>query len=114
MEKRKYKKTHPFSIIKKLKISVFLVLLSIIQQFLYRPRDIFEYVTALGFNALYAIAAIAYSIYSYTRYRYKLIENGIQIHEGLFIKRRFTVPYSKIQTIVFNRDTLADVCGAVK
>ena len=114
MEKRKYKKTHPFSIIKKLKISVFLVLLSIIQQFLYRPRDIFEYVTALGFNAVYAIAAIAYAVYSYTRYRYKLIENGIQIHEGLFIKRRFTVPYSKIQTIVFNLDALAAVFGAVK
>ena len=114
MEKRKYKKTHPFSIIKKLKISVVLVLISVIQQFLYRPRDIFEYVTALGFNALYAFAIISYAVYSYSCYRYRLIEDGIQIKDGLFIKRRFTVPYSKIQTIVFDFEAFASVFGAVK
>lgn len=114
MEKRKYKKTHPFSIIRKLKVSVFLVLLSIIQQFLYRPRDILEYIATIGSGTAYALAVIAYAVYSYSCYRYRIIENGIQIHDGLFIKRRFTVPYSKIQTIVFNIDALAAVFGAVK
>ena len=92
MEKRKYKKTHPFSIIKKLKISVFLVLLSILQQFLYRPRDILEYIATVSSGTAYAIGIIAYAVYYYSRYRYRIIENGIQIHDGLFIKRRFTVP----------------------
>ena len=114
MEKRKYKKTHPFSIIKKLKISVFLVLLSILQQFLYRPRDILEYIATVSSGTAYAIGIIAYAVYSYSRYRYRIIENGIQIHDGLFIKRRFTVPYSKIQTIVFNMDAFASFFGAVK
>ena len=114
MEIRKYKKTHPFSIIKKLKISVFLVLLSIIQQFLYRPRDILEYIATVSSGTVYALAAVAYAVYSYSRYRYRIIENGIQIHDGLFIKRRFTVPYSKIQTIVFNMDAFAAIFGAVK
>ena len=113
MEKRKYKKTHPFSIIKKLKVSVVLVLISIIQQFLYRPRDIVEYVTTLGLNAVYAIAVISYAVYSYSSYRYRLIEDGIQIKEGLFIKKRLTVPYSKIQTIVFDFEAFAAIFGAV-
>lgn len=114
MEKRKYKKTHPFSIIKKLKISVILVLLSVIQQFLYRPRDIIEYIAALGFSAVYAIGIIVYALSSYGCYRYRLLEDGIQIKDGLFIKRRFKVPYAKIQTIVFHMDAFASLFGAVK
>ncbi len=114
MEKKKYKKTHPFSILKKLKISVVLVLLSIIQQFLYRPRDIVEYVAALGFNAVYAMGIVFYALASYGCYRYRFVEDGIQIRDGLLIKRRFKVPYAKIQTIVFQRDALAALFGAVK
>lgn len=100
--------------IPKLKVSVVLVLLSIIQQFLYRPRDIMEYIGTLGFSAVYAIAVISYAVYSYSRYRYRIVENGIQIKDGLLMKRRFTVPYSKIQTIVFDMDAFAALFGAVK
>ena len=72
-----------------------------------------EYVTTLGLNAVYAIAVISYAVYSYSSYRYRLIEDGIQIKEGLFIKKRLTVPYSKIQTIVFDFEAFAAIFGAV-
>ena len=60
INRKKYKKTHPYSILRHLKISVILILLSVLQQVLYRPQNIIAIIGSLGFNALYVIVILFY------------------------------------------------------
>ena len=52
---RKFHKTHPYSFVRHLKLSVLLILLSVLQQFLVRPQDIITLISSLSLNALYLL-----------------------------------------------------------
>ena len=110
----KYKKTHPFSMLKQLKTSVILILLTVLQQLMFNPQSLVETISSLGVSALYVIAVVSYSISLYKNNKYRLTNSGIHIKGGIIIKKKYKIPYSKIQTVAINRDLIASLFGAVK
>ncbi len=110
----KYKKTHPFSMLKHLKISVILILLTVLQQVMFDPQNWFEIISSLGVSSLYVIAVVAYSVSLYRNSKYRLTDSGIHIKEGIILKKKYKMPYNRIQTVAFSRDLVASLFGAVK
>lgn len=108
----KFKKTHPYTFVNHLKISVILILLSLLQQFLIKPQSIPEIIGSLGINALYVFAVLLYYTYSYGNYKYRLEKDGVHIKRGVFLDQDFILPYHRIQTVVFYRDAVSSVFGA--
>ncbi len=109
-----YKRTHPFTILTRFKSSVVLLLIPIIQQILFKPQGIFETISTMGINALYATGVIFYAVASYRCYKYRVLPKGINIRNGFFVKRSFIVPFHKIQTVNFHKNIFASMFGAVK
>ena len=114
LKNRYYTRTHPFTILTHLKSSVILLLIPVIQQLMFKPEGIFEVISTMGFNAIYAAAVIAYAIYSYRFLMYRLRPRGIQIKNGFFRKKYYTIPYSKIQTINIHKNIIARAFGAIR
>ena len=110
----KFKKTHPYTFVKHLKVSVILIILSLLQQFLLKPQSIPEIIGSLGINAFYVFAVLLYYTYSYGNYKYRLEKRGVHIKKGVFFKQSFILPYSRIQTVVFYRDAITSLFGAEK
>ncbi len=113
-KKRKFIKAHPYSVIRHLKISVLLVLITVLQQFLIRPRGIIALIGSLGINALYVIVILSYYISVYGNFRYRLENRAIHIHSGIFRKKDYVIPYSRILTYVFYTNVLSVMFGAAK
>ena len=111
---KNFRRTHPYTILKKLKISAILLVLPVVRQILYRPQNIFEIISSLSLSTLYAILLIIYAIYSYRRYAYGITSEGICIKEGLLIKKVFTIPFDKIWTISFRTEFAATLFGAIR
>ncbi len=110
----KFKRTHPYTFVKHLKISVILIILSLLQQFIFRPQGIIEIISSLGFNAFYVFAILLYYTYSYGNYKYRLEKSGVHIKKGVFFNQSFILPYNRIQTVVFYRDAVSALFGAEK
>ena len=110
----KFKRTHPYTFVKHLKISVILIILSLLQQFIFRPQGIIEIISSLGFNAFYVFAILLYYTYSYGNYKYRLEKGGVHIKKGVFFNQSFILPYNRIQTVVFYRDAVSALFGAEK
>lgn len=111
-EPKKFKRTHPYSILRQLKVSVILILLSVLQQVLYRPQSIPEIIGSLGFNALYVTVILSYYLFSYRNFKYYFDDNSVHICEGVLIHQYYRIPYTKIRTIVFYRDIPSSLFGA--
>lgn len=111
---RYYKRIHPFTILTRFKVSVIFLLIPVIQQILFKPEGIVEIISTMGFNVIYISAVIAYAVASYRCYMYRIVGNGIQIKNGFLIKRYYTVPFDKIQTINIHKNIFAQLFGAVK
>lgn len=114
LKNRYYKRTHPFTILTRLKSSVILLLIPVIQQLMFKPEGVFEVISTMGFNAIYAAAVIFYAIYSYRCYMYRMKLSGIQIKNGFFRKKYYTVPLSRIQTINIHKNIIARIFGAIR
>lgn len=111
---RKFVKAHPYSIIRHLKLSVVLVLITVLQQFLIRPRGLIALIGSLGFNALYVIVILSYYISVYGNFRYRIEENALHVHSGIMRKKDYQVPFNRILTFVFYTNALSVMFGAAK
>ncbi len=109
-----YKRTHPCTIFTRLKLSVILILIPVLQQILYRPQELFEIIGALSLNTLYAIGVVTYAVYSYRQYMYRLIPRGIEVKRGLIFSRHFMLPFEKIQTVNIYQNIFASALGAYR
>lgn len=109
-----YRKTHPYSFIKHLRISILLILLSVLQQLLVQPLGILAIIASLGVNALYVFVVIGYYMTDYQNLRYRQDRNGISIRRGVIIHKKYRVPYRRIHTVVFYRSALSSMFGAEK
>ena len=113
-EEKKFRKTHPYSVLRHLKISILLILLSMLQQILFHPQNILEIIGSLGINAFYVMAILFYYLSTYGNLKYYVDERSIYIREGVFIHRMYRIPKKKICTIVFYRDIISSLFGAEK
>lgn len=109
-----FKRTHPYAILTHMKISVIFIILSVLQQIFLKPEGMLEIIRALGLNALYVFSVLFYAVYSYRGLIYSIDEIGISIKSYIFIRKYFTLPYDKIQTVVIKKDILSTLFGAVK
>ncbi len=110
----KFKKTHPYSFIRNLRVSVVLVVLSFLQQFLFKPQSIVEIIGSLGINALYVFAVLFYYSSSYGNYKYRLEKQGVHIKKGVFMWKDYILPYDRIYTVVFYKNLISSLFGAEK
>ena len=111
---RKMLKAHPYAIIRHLRISVVLIILSVIQQFLYRPQNILEIIGSLGINALYVLFSVSYAVTLYQNFKYRIERDKIMLHSGVFIQKYFRIPFEKVCTVIFYRDIFSALFGAEK
>ena len=111
---RKMLKAHPYAIIRHLRISVVLIILSVIQQFLYRPQNILEIIGSLGINALYVLFSVSYAVTLYQNFKYRIDRDKIMLHSGVFIQKYFRIPFEKVCTVIFYRDIFSALFGAEK
>ena len=109
---KKFKKTHPYSILRQMRISVLLILLSVLQQFLVRPQGLLEIIGSLGLNAFYVTVILSYTLSVYGNFKYCTDAHCVHICKGVFIRKSFTIPYHSIRTIVFYRDIFSSLFGA--
>ncbi len=111
-ESKKFKKTHPYSILRQLRISVILILLSVLQQVLYRPQNILAIIGSLGINALYVTVILSYYLSVYGSFKYYFDDNSLHIRQGVLIHHYYRISYDKIRTIVFYRNIVSTLFGA--
>ena len=109
-----YKKTHPYAILTHMKLYVIFIVLSVLQQIFLKPQGIIEIIGSLGINALYVFSILFYTIYLYRGFTYRIDERGISVKSSVLIKKYFTLPYDKIQTVTIRRDIISAIFGAVK
>lgn len=113
-KKRKFVKAHPYSVIRHLKISALLVLITVLQQFIIRPRGIIALISSLGLNAIYVMVILSYYISAYGNFRYRIENRAIHVHSGIMRKKDYLIPYNRILTYVFYTNALSVMFGAAK
>ena len=114
MKRSLYKKCHPYTILSHMKISVIMIILSVLRQIFIRPEGILDIIGSLGISALYVIAGCFYALWLYERKSYRTAEKGICIRHGIFLRKKYVLPYNKIQTLSIKKDIIPSVFGAVK
>lgn len=114
MKQRCLRLQHPYAMLTKLTFSAFLLLIPLLQQILYRPQGVFEYISTMSISTVCAIAVVGGAVAMYRTQRYTYINDGIYIEHGLFVKRRYCIPFEKVQTITVERSVLAAMFGAAK
>lgn len=114
MSDKLYRRTHPYTVFSHLKISAILILIPVVQEILYTPQNLFEIISTLSANTLYAIALIIFSIYSYRFHLYRTTYDAIEIKKGLLIKQYYCVPFDRIYTINIYKNIFSLPLGAHK
>ena len=109
-----YRRTHLCTLFSHLKISAVLILIPVVQEILYTPQNLFEIISTLSANTLYALALIIFSIYYYRSYMYRITHDAIEIKKGLLIKQRYSVPFDRIYTINIYKNIFSLPFGAHK
>lgn len=109
-----YKKCHPYTILNHMKLSVIIIILSVMRQIFITPHGIFDIISSLGISAFYVLAGCLYALWFYHKQSYFMGDNGIFIRQGIFFKRKYVMPYDKIQTLSVKKDILPSIFGAVK
>lgn len=114
MKQHSLRLQHPYAMLTKLTVSAFLLLIPLLQQILYRPQGLFEYISTMSLSTIYAIAVVSGAVAMYRTQRYAHIKDTVYIERGLFVKRRYSIPFEKVQTITVERSVPAAVFGAAK
>lgn len=109
-----YKKCHPYTILNHMKLSVIIIILSVMRQIFITPDGLIDIISSLGISALYVLAGCLYALWFYQRQSYYMGDKGIYIKQGIFLTKKYIMPYDKIQTLSVKRDILPSFFGAVK
>ncbi len=112
MGKDQFRKTHPYTIVRHLKLSVIVVIISVLQQLFNRPEGILDLIGSLGLNVLYVLFFIFYAVMLYGSMKYRLESGGVHIKSGIMIRNNCVIPYSSVRTVVFCRDVISSLFGA--
>lgn len=107
-----FRREHPYGILRRLRVSVILILLSVLQQILVQPQGILMIISSLGISALYVIAFLFYALSLYSNFKYWIDRKMIHVRSGVFVSKNFHISFDNICTIVFYRDLFSTVFGA--
>ncbi len=77
----------------------YIILIPIIQNYLFSPDDFFEHITSYGVSLLMSAAAFAISAADYSKRRYRLSDSRCTVRQGLFVRSIYSVPYEKLHTV---------------
>ena len=108
----RFKRTHPYSMIRHFKIYAILLILTLIQQIFLRPQELVAFIGSLGVNAFYVLSVLFYFISDYTNRMCRMSSRGFDVKSGIFIKRHYTIPYRKISSVMFYSNIISYIFNA--
>ena len=108
----RFRRTHPYSLLRHFRIYAVLLILTILQQVFIRPQDIPALIGSLGINALYVLTVLFYFISDYTNRLCRIGENSFDVRSGIFLKRRYSIPNNKISSIMFYSNIISYLFNA--
>ena len=97
----RFRRTHPYSLLRHFKIYAVLLVLTLVQQILLRPDELVAYIGSLGLNAFYVLSVLFYFISDYTNRVCRMTGTGFEVKSGILLKRQYTIPYSKMCSAMF-------------
>ena len=109
-ENRLYCHLHFSAILKKLRPSVIISLIPLIEQLLH-PANFSPASLSIGTAATTVV--FLWGILSYRSFTYRLTPNGIKLKNGLIIRRIFTIPYNKLRVLTFSQGITERLTGGV-
>ncbi len=120
----RFKRTHPYSMLRHIKIYAVLLVLTIVQQIFLRPDELAAFIGSLGLNAFYVLTVLFYFITEYTNRVCRMTDAGFEVKSGIFFKRQYIIPYRKmcsamfytnIISMLFNAESVSvDTAGGVR
>lgn len=115
MKKRGFSvRPHPYSFYTYLSKILYLLIIPLIQQLIFRPESLFQKIgtTIINFSFLFLITGIAIAHYRSIYYRQNNI--FITFKKGFFIKKRLNLPINTISTLYMQSNILSGTFGASK
>ncbi len=117
LPRRAEKDTHRvniFTLLSSIPLYTYVLLVTLLQNALYNPESVWEYITSYSLNVLLIVIAVVYSVLNYISQRYNAFGDCAFIQKGFPVKKRFIIPYNKIQSVIMQRGPLAALFSAVK
>lgn len=112
--KLNYHRVHPYAIFITIRRFLFLFILPVVQQILFRPMNIFETISSMGLNILFVIMLFAFAISEYKDSMYHISEKFVSIKKGHYIKKEMDIPKDKLQMISIEKSITSKIFGASK
>ncbi len=113
-KRRIYKRTHPYTVFTSLYRFAFLLIIPVIQSLLYNPTNILATITNLGFNILFIIIIVFFAFMDYERTFYSLSKNNLHLKKGYFLKRKNTIPYNNITSVLVYKNVLPAIFNCAR
>ena len=108
----RFKRTHPYSMLRHIKIYAVLLVLTIVQQIFLRPDELAAFIGSLGLNAFYVLTVLFYFITEYTNKVCRMTDAGFEVKSGIFFKRQYIIPYRKMCSVMFYTNIISMLFNA--
>lgn len=109
-----YKRVHPFTIYTYLYKFIFLLIIPLVQNLLFKPRGLAEIIATMGFNILFVGVIIFFAVMEYKQIRFRCGKSDFFFKRGLFVERKFKIPYSVMQSVIIQKNIFPGIFGAVR
>lgn len=93
---------------------IYLLPIPILQNILFNPQDFWEHITSYLLSIILFIAVSIISAADYRTKSYKVYPEHTRIKEGIFIRSQFSIPYSRLQSVIIRSSPLLLIFNAVK
>ena len=93
---------------------IYLLPIPVLQHFLFDPQSFREKITSYSLSIILFFLVGGFSAADYRTKRYKVYPNSAHIKEGIFIRSRFNIPYSRLQSVILQSSPFTLLFSAVK
>lgn len=109
-----FNRVHPYSIFITIKRFIFILILPVVQQILFKPMNIFETISSMGLNILFVIFLFTFAILEYRNSVYYIDKDNIIISKGNLIKKDVNIPNNRLQMVSIEGTITSKIFGASK
>lgn len=113
-KKNKIDKINIYTLFANIPKFIYLLPIPILQNILFDPKSFWEHITSYLLSIVLFITASIISTANYRAKSYKVYPEHTRIKEGIFIRSRFSIPYSRLQSVIIRSTPLPLLFSAVR
>lgn len=103
-----------YTLFRNIPVYIYLAIIPIMQNILYKPQKLREYITSYALSIIFTIAVIGISAADYMSKRYTSSLKYTYIQKGFPIRTRFCIPHEKLHSVIVQSSPISLLFSAVK